>query len=60
MRNFINVWLNWNKTKPMPSIVNFLVTNPIFRRLALGYHDAKEDAKSDMSKWLEKELLTKE
>lgn len=60
VKQFISVWLNWNRTKPMPSIVNFLVSNPIFRRMALGVHETKNEVKSDASKWLEKELLTKE
>ena len=60
VKKLVSVWLNWNKTKHMPSITNFLVTNPMFRRLALGYHEAKEDVKGDASSWLEKELLTKE
>ena len=60
VKQFISVWLNWNRTKPMPSIVNFLVSNPIFRRMALAAHETKQDIKSDADKWLEKELLTKE
>ena len=45
VKKLVSVWLNWNKTKPLPSLTNFLVTNPIFRKLALGVHEAKEDVK---------------
>ena len=60
VKKLASMWLNWNRTKHMPTITNFLVTNPFFRRLALGYHETKEDVKEGADKWLEKELLTKE
>ena len=60
MRNFIGLFANWGKAKHYPGITNFLVTNPMFRQLALGLHENKVDIASNADKWLEKELLTKE
>ena len=60
VKKVVAMWLNWNKAKPYPNITQFLVTNPMFRRLALGYHENKEEAKQSLDKWMEKELLTKE
>ena len=60
MKKFLSLWMNYNKAKPFPGIVNFLVTNPMFRRMAQKYHDEKTEATESLDQWLEKELLTKE
>ena len=60
VKYFISFFANWSKAKPFPSITNFLVTSPIFRRMAINYHKAAGQTAEDLDKWLEKELLTKE
>ena len=46
--------------REMPEVTNYLVSNPMFRQLALAFHNKKQNAISDIDKYLEKELLTKE
>ena len=60
VKHFLSFFANWQRAKPFPSITNFLVTNPMFRRLALNYHKAQNQTADDIDKWLEKELLSKE
>lgn len=60
VKYLLTFWANWSKAKSIPSITNFLVTNPMFKRMALSYHKAKGQTTEDIDKWLEKELLTKE
>ena len=41
-------------------MTNFLVTNPLFRSLAIGFHNKKTSALNDIDKYMEKELLDKD
>ena len=60
VKYLLSFFSTYSKAKPFPGITNWLVTNPMFRRLAMNYHAGKEQATEDVDKWLEKELLTKE
>ena len=51
---------NWTKAKAIPSLTDYLITNPMFRRMAINYHKTKGQTMEDIDKMLEKELLTKE
>ena len=48
------------KAKHIPSLTEWLVKSPVFRRLALGLHREKNEAMNDIDEYLEKQLLTKE
>ena len=60
MRNLFYFAANWSKARHIPSLTDFLVGNPMFRRLVLGYHQKSGQVAQEVDKWLEKELLTKE
>ena len=60
VKYFLSFFANWSRAKPFPSITNFLVTNPMFRKMAINYHKTSGQTVEDLDKWLEKELLSKE
>ena len=47
------------KAKEIPTLTDFLVNNPMFRKMVLTSHQAKQDAINDIDSYLEKELLGK-
>ena len=49
-----------SRAKEIPSFTQFLVNNPVFRRLVLTFHNEKTNTINSIDKYLEKELLTKE
>ena len=42
------------KARPIPGLTEWLVGNPVFRRMALGLHREKTEAMNDIDEYLEK------
>ena len=57
---FKNVFVKTTKAKGIPTLTNFLVTNPMFRRVVLGIHKEKTETLNEIDEYFEKQLLTKE
>ena len=55
-----NMFFKFMNAREDPTMTNFLVSNPLFRSLAIGFHNKKENALNDIDQYLEKELLTPE
>ena len=45
------------RAKGIPAITDFLVTNPMFRKFVIGFHNTKASAINDLDSYLEKELM---
>ena len=60
MRQFLGLFTKVHKAREIPSFTQFLVNNPIFRRLVITFHQEKTKTMGDLDKYFEKELLPKE
>ena len=49
-----------SKAKEIPSVTQFLVNNPVFRKFVIGTHNARVEAFEKADNYLEKELLGKD
>ena len=56
----VNFFKGTRKAKPIPSLTDYLVKSPLFRKFALKFHQEKTEAQQDIDEYLEKQLLTKE
>ena len=55
-----NMFFKFVNARENTTLTNFLVSNPLFRSLALGFHNKKVDTMDQIDKYLEKELLDKD
>ena len=60
IKGMMGMFSKTSKAKEMPSLTQFLVTNPLFRRLVIGFHNEKVEAIEKVDNYLEKELLSKD
>ena len=56
---FFNFLMKTRKAKEIPTLTDFLVNNPFFRKWVLASHKAKSEAINSVDDYLEKELLGK-
>ena len=59
MKLLTNLFSRTVKAKGIPSLTEFLVTNPMFRKIVISFHNTKASAISDVDSYLEKELMNK-
>ena len=59
MRFLLHMFSRTAKARAIPQLTDYLVTNPMFRNLVIGFHNTKNSAMSDLDSYLEKELLHK-
>ena len=57
---FVNFFNKGRKAKQIPELTQFLATNPLFKRFALGIHKEKTETLNEIDAYLEEKLLTKE
>ena len=60
MKKLLDLFKMSRKAKEIPSLTNFLVNNPFFRRWALAFHKEKTETAREVDDYLEKQFLTPE
>jgi len=51
--------MNARSAKEFPTLTQFLVKNPIFQQLALGFHNTRQNVVKKTEEYLDEELLDK-
>jgi len=54
---FFQIFGRMSRSKEIGSLTDFLVGNPTFRNLALGFHKQKQSLFSNVEAYLDKEIL---
>ena len=59
MRFFLGLFQRTAKARQIPQLTEYLVTNPMFRNIVIGFHNTKANAVRDLDNYLEEELINK-